>query len=305
MLECAALSDFCSELSELHGEPLAGTAAEAKVWVAIEYPDPWEAKGVERAVFPAAVREQLWRWGAAVEDLRVQLMRRPGQGGEARTVLVGVCEPGGGVVVEIRLRAIDDLAGVDLPDLVARVRAGEAPPVGVILDRPVVLVCTHGKRDRCCAKRGTPVYERIAAQDDLVVWQTSHLGGHRFAATMVWLPRGICYGRVRAEEVDDLVAALRLGRVFRIDRYRGRTCYDAPAQAAEAFVREHLGAMDVDAVIVRRVDDLGDTWRVELDAGQRFTATVAVTESGTLSPSSCGKDPAPVTGYALVDLQPA
>jgi hypothetical protein len=34
-------------------------------------------------------------------------------------------------------------------------------------------------------------------------------------------------------------------------------------------------------------------------------ATVAVTESGTLSPPSCGKDPAPVTGYALVDLQPA
>jgi hypothetical protein len=297
------VSDFCSELSELHGEPIGGTAAEAKVWLAIEYTAPWEAKGVEKAAFAPALRERLRAWDHEIEDLRVQLLRRPGRDSAARTVFVGVCQAGGGAVVQLRL---DALTTLDLPDLVARVRAGNAPPVGAIVTQPVVLVCVHGKRDRCCAKRGTPVYDRMAAQNDLVVWQTSHLGGHRFAATMVWLPHGICYGRVRAHEVDDLVAALRRRRVFRIDRYRGRSCYDAPAQAAETFVREHVDAMEVDAVTVERVDDLGDRWLAHVRAAdRRFAATVAFTESDTLSPSSCGKEPEPITGYALVDLRPA
>ena len=61
LLRSASVTDFCSELSELHGEPIAGTAAEAKVWLAIEYCEPWEAKGVEKAAFPPAVRERLER----------------------------------------------------------------------------------------------------------------------------------------------------------------------------------------------------------------------------------------------------
>ncbi len=304
MLQSDTVTDFCSDLSELHGEPIGGTAAEAKVWLGIEYGRPWEAKGVEKADFPTRVRERLEAWDAAMKDLRVQLLRRPGRYGTGPTVLVAVCDPGRSVVVEIHLAAIDDLAEIDVPDLVARVRAGEPPPVGSIATTPIVLVCTHGKRDRCCAKKGLPVYDRLAAHADLSVWQTSHLGGHRFAATMVWLPHGICYGRVRPHEVDALVAAQREGRVFRIDRYRGRTCYAAPAQAAEALVRERLDAMSLESVIVDRVDDLGDRWLVGGRVADRgFSATVRIAESGTLSPPSCGKDPEPITGYALVDLR--
>jgi hypothetical protein len=304
VLRFAAVTDFCSELSELRGEPIAGTAAEAKVWLAIEYCEPWEAKGVEKAAFPEAVRERLEAWDEAIEDLRVQLIRRPGRDGRAPVVLVGVCEPGGGVVVELALGSIAELADVDVPSIVARVRAGDAPHVGTIVRSPVVLVCTHGKRDRCCAKRGTPVYERMAAHRELVVWQTSHLGGHRFAATMVWLPHGICYGRVRADEVDDLVAALHEGNVFRIDRYRGRSCYSAAGQAAEAMVREQFAAMGVDAVVVEQAEDLGNGWRVELRAGdRRVVATLELETSSTVSPPSCGKDPEPIEGFALVDLR--
>jgi hypothetical protein len=68
-------------------------------------------------------------------------------------------------------------------------------------------------------------------------------------------------------------------------------------------VRERLAEMGVDAVIVDGCEDLGDRWRVDLRAGGRtLAATVELTESAVSSPPSCGKDPEPISGYALVDL---
>ncbi|HEU5385864.1 MAG TPA: sucrase ferredoxin [Streptosporangiaceae bacterium] len=47
----------------------------------------------------------------------------------------------------------------------------------------MALVCTNGKRDRCCAVRGRPVAAAIADATGWDTWESSHLGGHRFAAT--------------------------------------------------------------------------------------------------------------------------
>ncbi|MBW1881098.1 MAG: hypothetical protein JRI25_21740 [Deltaproteobacteria bacterium] len=52
---------------------------------------------------------------------------------------------------------------------------------------PLVWACTHGQRDRWCGRHGGRVFS--ALRDPLweAAWQTSHPGGHRFAAT--WLCR--------------------------------------------------------------------------------------------------------------------
>src|SRR5690606_10098426 len=109
------------------------------------------------------------------------------------------------------------------------------------------LVCTHGRRDRCCALRGVAFFKSLS---DLgprgELWQTSHLGGHRFAATMVHLPRGVCYGRLVPEDAEAMTSAHTAGRLYDLRRYRGQTRYPTPVQAAESWLREQEGDMSLE-----------------------------------------------------------
>ena len=71
---------------------------------------------------------------------------------------------------------------------------------------PVFLVCTHGRRDACCAGRGWPVAVALTEAFPEQTWQCSHVGGDRFAANVVMLPHGLYYGRLTP---DDAVAVAR------------------------------------------------------------------------------------------------
>ena len=54
--------------------------------------------------------------------------------------------------------------------------------VGDEVAGPIVLVCAHGRRDACCARLGPPLFDALAPHcPPDALWQSSHLGGHRFA----------------------------------------------------------------------------------------------------------------------------
>ena len=68
-------------------------------------------------------------------------------------------------------------------------RDGEGP--GEPLGHPLLLVCTHGIRDRCCARYGQELCRNLhGLAPDGWVWQASHVGGDRFAGNLVVLPEG-------------------------------------------------------------------------------------------------------------------
>ena len=70
-------------------------------------------------------------------------------------------------------------------------------------------------------------------------WECSHLGGDRFAATMLVLPEGLCYGRVDSTDSADLVRLYLEGRLD--NRFlRGRTSLPHAVQAAQYFAREAI-----------------------------------------------------------------
>jgi hypothetical protein len=73
-----------------------------------------------------------------------------------------------------------------------------------------LLVCTHGSRDICCGKFGYPVYDllrrRHAARGELRVWRTSHIGGHRFAPTMIDYPEGRYWGHLEPWAAEKVAA---------------------------------------------------------------------------------------------------
>lgn len=104
---------------------------------------------------------------------------------------------------------------------------------------PLYLVCTHGKHDPCCALRGRPVIAALAAVRPAQVWQVSHLGGCRFAPTVLVLPLGLMYGRVSPSVAAEFVAAAEAGEVMGA-LLRGRIGLPPAAQAAIGFTHEHL-----------------------------------------------------------------
>jgi hypothetical protein len=126
-------------------------------------------------------------------------------------------------------------------------------------------VCTNGARDPCCAIRGPAVAQALERELPSRVYECSHLGGHRFAANVLVLPDGLCFGRLDARSAVGLAAELESGRLP-LDHLRGRTALEPEAQAAEILVRRELGLTRLDDV--RHVE--GTTF--ELADGRRATA---------------------------------
>jgi len=105
---------------------------------------------------------------------------------------------------------------------------------------PLVAICAHGRHDQCCAVRGRGATAAIAARYPEITWECSHLGGDRFAATMLVLPEGLCYGRVDSTDSAELVRLYLDGRLD--NRFlRGRTSLPHAVQAAQYFAREASG----------------------------------------------------------------
>jgi len=254
----------CSASSLDSGEALAGTATLASRWLLLEVRKAW-ARDVEETVLPAPAAARAEAFAG-----RVQLIRRPERRAGPALAFVAESLESGGTLVEA------------------------APGEGTV-DGPLFLVCCHGRRDPCCARLGTPVFDALRALlPDRSVWQSSHLGGHRFAANVLVLPAGILLGRVRPQDAERVVADVAAGRIP-LDLYRGRTLYPPEAQAADAAVRERLGLTGLDAV--RLVAAASGQVRLATPAGG-IAATVEA-RPGPPRCESCGKDPVASTRYTV------
>lgn len=141
---------------------------------------------------------------------------------------------------ELRLENIDALFSRDLSPL----RRGESVG-GDPIDGLRWFVCTHGKHDPCCAKYGRPVARALDARWPEQSWETSHIGGDRFAGNMLILPLGIYYGRVEPDQAVSLIERLGAGELS-LAHFRGRTCHPFDVQAAEWWVRERRGLLQLD-----------------------------------------------------------
>ena len=131
------------------------------------------------------------------------------------------------------------------------------------------------------------------------VWQTSHLGGHLFAACAVWLPDGLVYGRLRAEHAEAFLTAHRAGEIGQLDFLRGRCGYDRPTQAAEIFLRRRLGTQAAEAIQWQATTPEPDsTWeaRFHTAAGEELVR-VRLEDTGIARPASCGGAPEPMTRF--------
>ena len=244
---------LCAETSRADLEPLSATASRVDTWILLEYRGLWAHDAVDGSTLSAEVKAWVLRQRARFPHARVLFVRRT----ERRAVdgLKVFVARTGGPLRTLEVERYDDLLELDLN------RAGA--PVG----HPLFLVCTHGKHDRCCSKYGRPLYDAVREQlDEDWVWQSSHVGGDRFAGNLVVLPDGAYYGRVEPGEAWSVIEAALAGRVH-LPRYRGRSLHGFPAQAAELAVRVETGLLGVTEVDVTACEPVTEGWAAVVAAG--------------------------------------
>lgn len=282
-----------------------GTAARASFWVALEQPGPWGRDAlVESRLDPALGA----RWGSAALAAggRMLLIRAPGHhvaedGFQSRRVLVAGGLAGSAWLLEGVALTEDEFDALpwDAIALGDRAAVQEACPWLHPAPAPVLLVCTNAKRDRCCALRGRPIANELAAEG-LAVWECSHTGGHRFAPTGVVLPLGQVVGRLTVDLGREVLDAAASGR-FAVgslaeEHDRGVSHLPPREQAAMSWVRAHEGETDPVALAV--VGDDGDVVTVQHAGGRVWELAVERVEGEEL-PESCGKPAKPATTWRV------
>jgi hypothetical protein len=157
--------------------------------------------------------------------------------------------------------------------------------------------------DLCCSRWGTPVFSHLSARTDCDVWQTNHYGGHRFAANMLCLPSGVMYGRLSPLSADVIIDAAHGGELLS-EFYRGNVALDAPAQAAEYYMRREAGIIAIERQMPYSVESLSETiFRAAFAIqGRIHCVTVECVPNSFSSLTSCAaSEQTEITQYQLVD----
>lgn len=296
---------FCSVVSRELGEPLFGTAVHNDVWFLLEYDAAWGERATSDNDLPAEV--QSW--------LDEQVMARMGQGRmqfikrererskDALAFYIAHAREMGPRMWRFSVQQYGDLLQIDVPAVLADDTAYDEYRH---LD-PMYLVCTNGRRDRCCALFGLELYYKLRSVAGDRVWRTTHVGGHRFAANVLTFPDGTYYGRVHTGDAEHFYTAREQGDMV-VDFLRGRSCYEKVVQAADYHLRWETGERRLHAFQLDRVwspgsDEFHVTFR-KADADTGYVVHLrreALTLPGY---SSCGKPRVePVDVYRLVSIK--
>ena len=267
--------------------PAWGTAKAAQVIVVVEVAGSWGGEASADSGLPEP------------EGAACYLIRSPGRHAEEpprRAVFVSGDFGGQPWLVGGQLTregAVAFLQG-DVADPNRHETFGLAPR-----DEPVLLVCTNGRRDACCAVRARPVALAAHAAAPQRVWEVSHIGGHRFAPTAIHLPSGQTFGRLSEEDGVRLAladGAAALSHLFTPTKHRGRVDLPPAAQVAETWWRERRQEWTLAPVTGIGTPELvGSEWIVPMPDG---TSLAVASNEGPDLRDSCAKAPKPSSTFA-------
>jgi len=257
----------CSDRSLAADEPMFATASAGGRWLLLELCGAWgpsaflESPSVLDAQLGLAIVRR-----AEAASMRIVAIRRHGRRPGTRRWRW--------FIADTRLDEVT-LVGGETDGPAGYLDIPLDGSTGTIVESPIVAVCAHGRHDQCCAVRGRSATAALAAAFPEETWECSHLGGDRFAATMLVLPEGLSYGRV---DTTDAVELIRLYQKGRVDgrHLRGRTSLTHEVQAAQHFARDHTGDDRIDAWRPLDVQGADGVSRVTLDSGDGRVLAVTV-----------------------------
>lgn len=241
----AESAQFCASVSQQANEAVAGTAPESiEHWLLVEDNGPWGPKEPNALALLDAELATAWAQIAKTPALRRIYVRRPRQlpsmpASPRRFWLATQSERGFGVFAldaQSIAQFVDAWQRQGLRGLCANATPCE----------DFWLVCTHGRRDRCCSLYGMSVFSALEQASSGEVWQSSHLGGHRFAATALHLPSRYLWGRLKESDALALASVGPERRLALPDKLRGHSGLSRRAQLLDLALRARREDWGVD-----------------------------------------------------------
>jgi hypothetical protein len=228
----------CSAQARQAGESLAATASFGRRWLLLEVAGAWGPNAFRDSPLLDPVLGARIERRAAAEGWRIVAVRRPGRARQAeglrwRWARVDAA-PGRESVVWGEASGYPDYLTAPFEQ------------AGTRSDNIVIAVCAHGRHDQCCAARGRSVAAALHGRDPDSVWECSHIGGDRFAATMLLVPHGINYGWADTLDPQHMVDEYRAGRVV-LSGLRGRSAFSFLEQTAQDAARRTFGDLGIAA----------------------------------------------------------
>lgn len=277
------MTDACAEHSLIQEEPLIGTATGPIThWICIEHPGAW----------PARFKAQSLNLPPALKGL-AELAQRPNhklllirgrRSAKTEHIQVFIAQPEQGNILQWTV-------DLNAPHIDWEVQLGNGS--GTLLSHPLILVCTHGSRDRCCGVLGGATFAALHKLQPDWIWQVSHLGGHRFAPTLLSLPSGDLYGRITVDLAESFIASMASSQSYDSAYLRGNTRYPPAVQAVFAQCTE-----PVELVSVKHVD-MGAVVEVT-QRGIAQTALVKRVPTGKEACASCADtEPSPIMSWQI------
>lgn len=286
----------CSTASLAVAEQTIGTAATGVGWVCLEQPGAWGPKAFTSSHLDPTLGKT-FEDAATAAGLRPQLIRAPGHhpatDDARRQVIVSSTRPEASWLLAGQIEHPERILDLDFEAVAAGIQP-DWPELRVVT-QSLLLVCTHARRDVCCATFGREIAVQVAAAYPGRVWESSHLSGHRFAATTALLPSGHMHGRVL--DARAILSAADSGQLLSTG-WRGRSTWSAAGQVAEATIREQEQRWEIDAATVEPSGATEPGWRVRID-DRAWVVEVSSHDEGS-APPSCGKAAEPVRRFTSV-----
>ncbi len=212
-----------------HESPLGSAPGITRSFL-LEIPLPWMKAAADSPQVAQEIKAAVASYRENIGDVSVTLLVPDyAYGGDgSRLIDIQVID---GRIVKRDLVARDG----DIAAIIRSIAHNEPLPDSVqIDDSPIrdIIVCTHGSRDACCGTFGVPIYQHLRqlanTGGSTRVWRSSHLGGHRFAPTLIDFPSGHCWGFVDETIAETILTRSGDPESLR-EHYRGWVGHKDPA----------------------------------------------------------------------------
>jgi hypothetical protein len=291
---------LCSIDSLESDEEMYGTATRVDTWLILEYYGRWSGEAFRDSQIPRESKERISRYLKTCPNSRLQLVKKKNGSRDGIKLYIASSREKDPRLYEFTIDGYGDIPELDF-DMMIKDGSSER-------SEPIFLICTNGEHDQCCGKFGMPVFLEVAqGMQGTDTWQSTHIGGHRFASTFVCLPHGLYYGRVReGRRAEEIFVKYKNGRID-LRSYRGRSCYDPHVQAAEYFLRNERGIYELSSLRLNDAGESGGEMKVEFSAGEEdkiFNVRLRRLDSARRVIKSCGdKERSPIHGFRLMSIE--
>ncbi|MFK7824040.1 MAG: sucrase ferredoxin [Oligoflexales bacterium] len=251
-------NQYCSLLTKNHTPSIIGTAGYKPCQIFIEFAQPWNSNVIGTPGFPEGVDvllKKLMRQYKVPISLN-SMCRESKPNKEASHLFILYSKPGDKCAYsffsyEIALNKVESFLTHLLPDIFDN---GITYQSDAFRKKRAVMICCHGERDRCCGKFGLDLFNHmnrftIDKKLPIDVWKSSHIGGHKYAPTLMDLPSMRVWGHLSNAEAESLLVKDQFNTNL-LKRYRGfcslSNSYEqfAESEALKKFAWEWLDRDD-------------------------------------------------------------